>query len=167
MSTVAAGKTAPVFELLATDGRKYSLREALEQGPVLAAFFKVSCPTCQYTFPFLERLYQQVRAAGAPRAQVWGIAQDSAPQAREFAREFGVTFPVLLDDEPYDVSRQYGLTHVPSLFLIAPDGQVEVLSDGFCKADLVEIHKALAAHLAVSPPQLFQPGEPVPEFKPG
>ena len=58
MSMLQVGKSAPHFELAAIDGKSYSLQEGLKRGPVLAAFFKVNCPTCQYTLPFLERLYQ-------------------------------------------------------------------------------------------------------------
>jgi len=56
---------------------------------------------------------------------------------------------------------------VPTLFLIAPDSQVEISGDGFSKADLLAIQKSLARHLSVAPPALFQPGEKVPEYKPG
>jgi thiol-disulfide isomerase/thioredoxin len=99
MPTVAAGKTAPPFDLASMDGKGYSLRDALAQGPVLAAFFKVSCPTCQYTFPFLERLYQQFRAQNV---QLWGISQDTARDSQRFAKTYGVTFPILIDEEPYE-----------------------------------------------------------------
>lgn len=167
MSTVSAGKRAPVFELAATGGRTYRLREALERGPVLVAFFKVSCPTCQYTFPFIEHLYQQFRHAGTEGAAVWGIAQDPADHAEEFARKFGVTFPVLIDDKPYSVSREYALTYVPSIFLISQEGYVQVACDGFSKRDLTEIHKLLADHWPINPPPLFPSGLRVPEFKPG
>jgi len=92
---LSAGKTAPLFELAGVDGRKFSLKESLARGPVLVAFFKVSCPTCQYTFPFLERLYQQLRAHAA---QVWGVVQDEPRDAQRFAKEYGVTFPILVDD---------------------------------------------------------------------
>ena len=119
MSVLRAGKAAPPFSLTATDGKSYSLQEALKKGPVLAAFFKVTCPTCQYTFPFLERLHQQLRANGA---QIWGVAQDGMKDSQRFARDYAVTFPILMDDKPYRVSRAYGLEYVPTLFLIAPDG---------------------------------------------
>lgn len=165
--TIEAGKTAPLFSLSATDGKKRSLHEALAKGPLLAAFFKVSCPTCQYTFPFIERLYQQLRSAGASDVQVWGVCQDNASQGQQFAKDYGVTFPILVDDEPYEASRAYGLNYVPTLFLIAPDGHVEIGTDGFTKADLVSIHQQLAAHYGVHPPPLFQPADRVPEFKPG
>ena len=164
MSTVAVGRVAPPFELTSMEGETYSLESLLAKGPVLGAFFKVSCPTCQYTFPFLERLYTQLGASGA---LVVGISQDSPRDSQRFAKQFGLTFPVLIDREPYPVSRKYGVEFVPTLVLITPDGQVEASGDGFSKSDLVTIQGALARHFGVTPPALFQPGEKVPEYKPG
>jgi peroxiredoxin len=54
MGALSPGKTAPPIALTTVDGTNVSLAEALTKGPVLAAFFKVSCPTCQFTFPFLQ-----------------------------------------------------------------------------------------------------------------
>lgn len=165
--TIAAGQAAPPFRLGSTDGKARTLKEGLAQGPVLAAFFKVSCPTCQYTFPFLERMYQQLRSAGAKDLQIWGIVQDDAEDGASFAKELDITFPILTDEEPFEISREYGLNFVPSIFLIKPDGRVEIASDGFSRVDLLAIHKSLAAHFSVNPPALFQPSDKVPEFKPG
>src|SRR5215831_2151978 len=134
MSTVAVGRLAPPFELNTMEGETYSLQSLLAKGPVLGAFFKVSCPTCQYTFPFLERLHRQLGGNGA---LVLGISQDGARDSRKFTKQFAVNFPVLIDEEPYVVSRKYGVEFVPTLFLIAPDGQVEVSGDGFSKSDLL------------------------------
>lgn len=164
MPTVTVGKVAPPFELSSMDGKQYSLTKGLARGPILAAFFKVSCPTCQYTFPFIERLHQQFRAQGV---QIWGVSQDTVQDNRRFAKEYGVTFPILIDDEPYETSREYGLTYVPTLFLIAPDGHVEISGDGFSKVDLLEIQKSLARYLSAKPAELFLPSEKVPEYKPG
>ena len=167
MAALASGKKAPTFELTGTDGKKYSLSGALAHGPLLAVFFKVSCPTCQFTLPFVERLYQQFLAVGASRIQVWGISQDDAQDTQHFAKDFGVTFPLLIDEEPYEISQEYRLTHVPTLFLIGGGGQIEISNDGFGKLDLLEIRKSLAAKFAVRPPELFHPGEQVPAYKPG
>ncbi len=155
---------APAFDLTGIDGQRYSLSEALARGPVLAAFFKVSCPTCHYTFPFLERLYQQFRSQGM---QLWGIVQDTARDGQRFAQERGITFPILVDPEPYATSRQYRLKFVPALFLIEPDGHIAWSGDGFSKADLLEIQQYFARHFATQPPPLFAPDEKVPEYKPG
>ncbi len=164
MSTVTVGQKAPRFELKTMEGKAYSLPEALARGPVLVAFFKVECPTCQYTFPFVERLYQQFHAQGV---QICGISQDDVRDTQRFAKEYGVTFPVLIDRHPYQISRAYGLELVPTLFLIGADGRVELVSDGFAKADLLEIQQRLAKVFGVNPAPLFQPRENVPAFKPG
>jgi peroxiredoxin len=167
MALVSAGRKAPAFNLPGIDGRKFSLGEALARGPLLTAFFKISCPTCQFTFPFLDRLYRQFLVAGAAGIQVWGISQDSLEHTQNFAREWGVTFPLLLDEEPYEISQGYGLTYVPSLFLITPGGLVEFSGDGFCKSDLLAIRKSLSQHYSAKPAELFRTSEHIPEFKPG
>jgi peroxiredoxin len=164
MSTLSTGKTAPTFQLTTITGERLSLPEALATGPVLLAFFKVSCPTCQFTFPFLERIYRQLREQGV---QIWGVVQDKAPDGARFAATYGVTFPILIDDSPYKVSRLYNLEHVPTLFLIQPDGHIEISSEGFSKADLLAIQRSLAQLLSATPPALFLPTEKIPEYKPG
>src|SRR5881398_1498083 len=114
MSTVAAGKTAPSFNLASTDGNAYSLRDSLARGPVLAAFFKVSCPTCQYALPFLERIY---KAHGNKNMTIVGVSQNEKKDTASFIKEYGVTFPVLLDDtHTFPASNAYVLTNVPSIF---------------------------------------------------
>ncbi len=164
MPTVAAGQIAPPFELASLDGKPFSLQRALTRGPLLAVFFKVSCPTCQYTFPFIERLYQQFREKGV---QIWGISQDNARDSQRFAKDYGVAFPILIDDNPYATSLDYGLKYVPTLFLIAQDGHVEITGDGFSKADLLELQKFFAKQFSVTPGELFKLTEKIPEYKPG
>ena len=99
--------------------------------------------------------------------QIWGISQDGVKDSQRFAREYSVTFPVLIDDYPYRVSREYRLEYVPSIFLIAPEGSIAIESEGFAKRDLVEIQKSLAQTLSASVGALFSPKEKVPESKPG
>lgn len=164
MTKVLAGYRAPHFALNGTNGRPFSLAEALRRGPVVAAFFKITCPVCQFTLPFLERLYE---AYGDDRASFVGISQDDARDTKEFCAEFGLSFPTLLDEDGYPVSNQYGLTNVPTVFLIAPDGKVQVSSVGFVKADLEKISAELGRYWERTPVAVFRPDEVVPDYKPG
>jgi peroxiredoxin len=164
MATLTTGTAAPESELIGLDDKRYALAEALGRGPVLAVFFKVACPTCQFTVPFVERLYQQFGKAGG---QVWGISQDNREDTQQFAQRFGLSFPILIDEKPYRVSREFGLKFVPAVFLIGEERGIQVTGDGFSRADMLEIQKLLANQLSVTPPPLFQPGERVPEYKPG
>ena len=166
MTHVNAGQTAPGFSLKGLDGNGYSLDELLRRGPVLAAFFKISCPVCQFTFPFLQRLYERY---GSEDVTFLGISQDDAKATVGFAKQYGITFPIALDEKEkgYPASNAYGLTNVPTVFLIEPEGTVRVSSMGFVKNDLEQIAATLAERRKTAPAALFRPNESVPANRPG
>ena len=152
------GAHAPEFQLPDLGGTQRTLAGILAGGPALVAFFKVSCPVCQYTFPFLERLHQGAKAGGV---QMVAISQDQAGATEQFCREYGVTFTTLLDDaKNYQVSNAFDIANVPSLFLIEADGSVSASESGFSK----RILEMVGARAGVS---AFLPGESVPEGRPG
>jgi peroxiredoxin len=165
MTALATGAKAPEFELKTFDGKKFSLRNELAQGPVVLAFFKVSCPTCQYAFPFFQRLHKAYHDKGV---KLVGISQNDATETAAFAKEFGLTFPLLLDDtKTYPASNAYGLTNVPTIFWIAQDGDIEVSSVGWLKADFEQINRKMAEVSKVAPSAMFKSGEDVRDFRAG
>jgi peroxiredoxin len=164
LTTIAAGHVAPGFTLKSLDGKAYELAKLLEKGPVVVAFFQISCPVCQFTFPYLQRLAE--RYAG-DSATVIAVSQDDARGTKEFNREYGVTFPVLLDEPGYPVSNAYGLSMVPTIFLIEPDGKVKISCMGFDKGDLEKIAGELSQRRKIATAPLFRPDEVVPAQKPG
>jgi len=164
MTHIVGGNAAPGFSLKSLDQNEYSLGKLLERGPVVLAFFKISCPVCQFTFPFLERLHKRY---GSNEINVLGISQDDARATKSFASECSVTFPLVLDESGYLVSNAYGLTMVPTVFLIEPDGKVKVSSMGFDKKDLETIAGELAEHREIALTPLFRPDEVIPANKPG
>ena len=56
------------------------------------AFFKISCPTCQLAFPFLERIH-----SSGTGLEFTGISQDDDAATEQFLKRYGITFPVRLD----------------------------------------------------------------------
>ncbi|MGA3300131.1 MAG: TlpA disulfide reductase family protein [Candidatus Acidiferrales bacterium] len=164
METLTPGKTAPPISLKTLAGGTATLADALKKGPVVAAFFKVSCPTCQFSAPFLERIHETY---AGEKFTLWGISQDDAEDTREFCKEFDVDFPILLEAPGYALSNKYGLTHVPSVFLISPDGKIQETSIGFSKDEFERIAAAAAQATGAKPSPLFKPSEHVPAVKPG
>lgn len=151
-----AGARTPSFRLKDLNGSTISLDEVLSKGPALLAFYKISCPVCQLTFPFLERL------ASSSAIQIIGISQDDLSATESFNQRFGVTFPTLLDQakESYPASNAFGITNVPTLFLVEPDGHIASAISGFSKRDL----EALGERAGV---KAFRADENVPEWKAG
>ena len=150
---------APPFAAPAlTGGEPVSLAGLVSDGPIVLAFFKVSCPTCQLAFPFLERLH----AGASTGLRFIGVSQDAPNLTRQFAARYGVTLPLLLDTaaEAYRVSNAYGLTHVPAIFVIETDGAISHSWAGFSRSDFEKL--ALRAGTAA-----FRHEDSVPLWKPG
>jgi peroxiredoxin len=132
---------------------EWSLSAALKKGPVLLAFFKIACPTCQLTLPFLDRL--------AGTAQVVAISQDDRTGTDRFRKRFNVAMPAILDAGPaYKASNLYGIRNVPSLFLVESDGKISMAETGFTKAQIERLGERFGV-------PVFHPGEDIPVFRPG
>jgi peroxiredoxin len=165
MTALSTGTLAPDFTLPDMDNRQFSLKNALARGPVLAVFFKISCPVCQFALPFLERVY---KAYGNRNVTIIGISQNDKKDTAAFIKQYGLTLPVLLDDtRTYPASNAYGLTNVPSIFWITQEGEIEISSVGWVRDDLNEINRRAAETTGGPARPLFRAGEDVPDFQAG
>ena len=153
---LATGARAPEFRLARLDAGDASLHELIANGPILLAFFKITCPVCQLTFPFLERLH----VPGT--LPIYGVSQNDAEDTLEFNRRFGVTFPTLLDREEngFAASNAFGVSSVPTMFLIERDGTISRIVEGWVKSEI----ERLGGLAGVAP---FRAGDNVPAWKAG
>ena len=153
---VSAGTPAPAFRLARLEGGEVTLAELTANARALFVFFKISCPVCQMTMPFLERLHASSGLA------VYGISQNDAADTREFNEYFKVTFPTLLDSEDQDfpASNAYRISSVPTMFLVEPGGVISRVVEGWNRIDM----EGLAAVAGMT---LFRPDENVPAWKAG
>src|SRR5947208_969058 len=113
------GDVAPDFTLPDLDGRPTNLRAALQQGPVVLAFWKAECATTRLTFPYLERLRRAYPSAGW---QLWGVGQDEVADVAPFLQQVGsVSFPLLVDFPDYTASSAYDPPATPTLVFVEPN----------------------------------------------
>jgi peroxiredoxin len=155
MGQLATGNRAPDFELNDVDRRSYRLSDALKHGPVALVFYKSECPTCQFTLPYVQKIFEN--AGTAKGLTIWAISEDEPDETRRFIQQNGLKFDVLIDEYPYAVSAAYGLDFVPAVFLIAPDGIITGSDFGFTKAGLNRIAGV----------EFFRPNDGLPASRPG
>jgi peroxiredoxin len=128
---------------------------------VLLAFFKISCPVCQFAMPYAERLFQ---AAKGKKVTIIGVSQDVEKSTAAFMREYRLTLPIALDDtNSYPASNAYGLTTVPTFFLINPTGEIEISSAGWSREEVDHMYQDVMSE--PNPAPFFMPNERVPELK--
>jgi len=158
--TLQPGRPFPSLPLRDQTGRPV----ARPSGTALYGFFKTSCPTCEFAWPYLDR----VRKLGeGGELSVWGVSQDDPETTENFSRKLGLSIPTLYDPEPWPASSSLGLTSVPTFLLVGKDGHIQDATTGFQRHKMEELAD-LAARLAGRPAaQLFGPDEKVPAIKPG
>ena len=163
------GATAPDFELpsLGQDPDTQSLcrlAELLEVGPVFLCFVKENCPTCRYALTLINRIYLNYSNS---KVSLRVIVQEAEPESRKLAEELGLRIPILLDGYPYAVSREYGLTFVPTCYFVNSEGSIQHVMESFQREELSIMNGRIADTEGVDTMPFFTAIEGVPDFKPG
>jgi peroxiredoxin len=150
---LAPGDRAASLDLPdATTGE--SLTDPWQDGPVVLAFFKTTCPVCQMAAP-------KVQALSDSGVRVVAVGEDPPPEIRSYADQHGQKVTTLSELSPYPVSDAYGIDTVPTLFLVGEDGSVR---DAVVSWDRDEWNRFAenAGGAAVS-----EEGDGLPPFRPG
>ena len=122
---VQAGYLAPDFTLQTVSGESITLSELRGQ-PVLLNFWATWCPPCRQEMPHLESTH----ANFAGKAVILGVDQgEPATLISDFAEEFGVSFPLLVDEDSR-VNQLYGVRGLPTTIFIDENGVVAELFAG-------------------------------------
>jgi thiol-disulfide isomerase/thioredoxin len=130
-------------------------------GPRALVFYKVTCPTCQVAAPAFERL------ASAYAGAVVGVGQDPRDRLEAFGREFGMSFPSEPDLAPFPVSDAYGIEHVPTVVVVDGAGEVADVVVSWDRDGMNRASAVLAALVGSEPITVSEPGDGLPDFRPG
>ncbi len=115
------GKPAPELAGTTIDGQHIRLGN-YEGRWVLVNFFATWCIPCRKEHPELIRFATRHAAVG-DAAVVAVIFDDSSDAVREFRRDHGGDWPMVLDRDGA-IAVDFGVSGVPESFLISPDGFV-------------------------------------------
>lgn len=124
---------APQFTLPLLDGGT-AISLANYRGKVVYITFWASwCIPCRQEMPYLDQLRQRHHEDGF---EVLAVNVDvEVERAREFAAEYNMNFPVLVDTER-EVSKRYGVPGYPTHFIVDRRGRIRFSGLGFNLADL-------------------------------
>ena len=119
--TFDIGQPAPEFTLTDLAGGTQRLSDYRGKG-VLLNFWATWCVPCRTEMPSMERAYRALREKGVT---ILAVSLDAGSQApvEAFVKEFGFTFPILLDSSGAS-SRAYRVFGLPTSFLIDWNGRL-------------------------------------------
>ncbi|WP_363796450.1 TlpA disulfide reductase family protein [Lysobacter firmicutimachus] len=116
------GMYVPRVALHGLDGRAIELGQPRGDSQVLF-FFTTTCPYCRASLPQLKRVARQLPQASAGGAELIGVALASPGQARAYAREHALDFPLVAHDDRRTAAL-FRARKVPALLVIGRDGRV-------------------------------------------
>ena len=122
------GSSAPDFRLVRVDADSTQTGSlaGFEGHPLWVNFFATWCPPCKAEMPEIERRYLSHKNDGL---QVVGAdQQETADLVRNFARAYGLTFPLVIDQG--DGALAYGVTALPTSVFIDSNGIVRAIYRG-------------------------------------
>jgi cytochrome c biogenesis protein CcmG, thiol:disulfide interchange protein DsbE len=142
-SAVEVGQAAPSFEVPAWKGDATSLKQY--QGKVVLLDFWASwCGPCRQSFPLFNQLYKDLREKDFVILAV-NIDEDQK-DALKFLEEVPVDFTIGFDPKG-KIPEIYGLTGMPTSYVIGKDGKIAKVIEGFTPTELVEIKKEVIKQL--------------------
>ena len=113
------GKSAPSFELRDLSGKTRTLSD-YKGSIVLLNFWSTLCAPCTAEMPSLNRFHLALKDKGVI---VIAVSIDSSDRlVRDFVREKGISFTVLLDSEKEVFFDQYAGPSLPATYLIDGNG---------------------------------------------
>jgi peroxiredoxin len=138
------GLRAPDFTLQAMDGKTYTLSQ-LAGRPVLINYWATWCIPCKVELPILQKLYLEYQQKGIYIISVDAIDQDSADKVQDIVDQFGMTFPVLLD-QGGQFANLYQTIFFPTTVLVDASGVIREINLG--DASEAELRTSLDTILA-------------------
>lgn len=122
---IEIGKSAPDFELTKLDGTNVKLSD-LKGKKVILNFWATWCGPCQQEMPDMEAFYKEhkenveILAINYTPSEKGGGAE----KVSNFAKEKGITFPILLDKN-IDVTTAYKVITIPTSYFIDTKGVIQ------------------------------------------
>lgn len=120
-ATVTSG-IAPDFTVQTLDGQTVSLSDFKGQ-VVLINFWATWCPPCVRETPRLVRVAETYKDEGLVVLGINTTYQDEPSKVQQFARDYDVPYPILLDTEGV-VGEKYPSRLMPTTYLIDRDGRI-------------------------------------------
>lgn len=121
---IQKGNLAPDFELKTLEGKKIKLSE-LRGRRVVLNMWATWCPPCRAEMPDMEKFYKKYKDEGVEILAVnMTTSEINSKVIKDFMNEFGITFPVVLDEKG-EVGNQFQARVIPTSYLIDSHGVIK------------------------------------------
>ena len=132
------GRPAPNFQFEELNGEQIFSLSEFKGIPMVLNFWASWCAECRTEAVILENFFQKYGVKNKQLVMIGIAIQDSPKNAIAFARHFGKTYLLGLDDYAGNIALDYGIYGVPETFFIDPEGNIFHKTIGMVTKELME-----------------------------
>jgi peroxiredoxin len=133
----------------------------LGSGPTALFFYKVTCPVCQMAAPKAQAIED------AYPGTVVGVGEDPPAALLRFGEEYGMALRAVSDEPPFPASDAYGISAVPTLFLIGADGVIVDVVRSWDREGYNRVSAGLSELTGSPYVEISDVADGLPAFRPG
>jgi peroxiredoxin len=124
LSSLREGAEAPDFELTTLQGETVKLSDYRGKQKVILNFWATWCPPCKAEMPHMQKFYEENKDKGVEILAVNLTNMDKGVEdVKTFVKEYGLTFPIPLDEEG-TAGTTYQAFTIPTSYILDENGVI-------------------------------------------
>ncbi|MCY9667536.1 TlpA family protein disulfide reductase [Paenibacillus alginolyticus] len=134
---IQKGQKAPDFELKDLQGQTVKLSD-FQGKKVMINFWATWCPPCRVEMPHMQKFYADYNKQGVVILAVnLTPTEENADSVPAFVKDYGLTFPVVLDEEGTTM-QTYQVVAYPTTYLLDSNGVIREKFQGAINYDMMK-----------------------------
>ncbi len=124
------GDTAPDFTLKTSDGKTVKLSDYRGK-KVILNFWASWCGPCRAEIPDMAKFYEANKDKGIVILGVNLTSAERTPgSVPQFLKDYNISYPVLMDETGEVGDRKYGVTAIPTTYILDSNGKITEVITG-------------------------------------
>lgn len=124
--------------------QRYRSKDIFDGSWIILDFFATDCEPCMKELPEINEFVKKMMDEGKIKIKGYIIATDegSADMLKDFFKNFETVMTVL-HDRYKKMAERYGVTKLPSLFLVNPQGKIALIQIGYSETLVKDLKKII------------------------
>lgn len=131
------------LRLKTVDNKRFEIKEYLEKGPIVIAFWATWCKPCRKELPAIKEVYEKYKDQGLTILAISIDSPRSLSKVKSFVKSSGLPYEFLIDPNG-EQSTKLQVKDIPYTLLANKSGEIIYTHRGYREGDEKELDEKIA-----------------------